>query len=202
MREIFFKVKDNKFYINVPTKLTNREFLESFKQRLEKLMILKESIKQNVILNIEDRVLNNREILQLFDILNEMNIFYIQKVICKNKAKVSLSIYKSNLRGGQIRFFEKSVLLVGNINHGSKLIVNGDLYVLGNINGDVELKDKNGKIYCKSINNSLIKIGDIYKLYTSVYDNIEISCSNNKIIERDYIKGEKDYVKSDSYYIR
>ena len=201
MKELLFNVKDNKLYINVPQQLTNKQFLEAMKERIEKLMIFKESLKYNVVLNIEERILNNREIVQLFDILNELDVFYIQKINCKNRAKESLSIYKNSLRGGQIRFFEKSVLVIGNINKGSKIIVHGDLYVFGTINGDIELKDKKSKIYCQSINNSLVKIGDIYKLYSEEVNDIEISCLGNEIIESDYIKGENNYGKSNSSYI-
>ena len=60
MKDILFKIKDNKFYICVPEQLTNKEFLENFKKRTENLMILKESIKENVILSMENRSLDNR----------------------------------------------------------------------------------------------------------------------------------------------
>ena len=201
MKEILFKIKDDKFYITVPKQLTNKEFLDTFKTRMENLIILKDNICHNVILDIQDRSLNNREILQLFDILNDIEIFHLYKIICKNKARESISIYKGHLRGGQIRFFDKSILFIGNLNKGSKIIVSGDLYVLGNIRGDIELKNKDGKIYCESICNSLVKIADQYKLYSvQLYDK-EISYSNGEIIEKDYTRGEKDYVKSDSCYI-
>ena len=51
---------------------------------------------------------------------------------CQSKKKEALSIYKGCFRSGQIRFFEKSLLLIGKINKGSKVIVNGDLYVFKN----------------------------------------------------------------------
>ena len=65
-----------------------------------------------VILNIGDRSLNAREILQLFDILNDANMFYLTKVVCKNKSKDKMIIYRGNFRGGQIRFFENSALVI------------------------------------------------------------------------------------------
>ena len=202
MQDILFKVKDNKFYINVPDELTNKQFLEGLKAKIEKLLILKNTLKENVILNIDKRKLDNREILQLFDILNDANIFYLSRVNCQSKNKESLSIYKGCFRSGQIRFFEKSLLLIGNINKGSKVIVNGDLYVLGKINGDVEIKDKKGRIYCEFIKNSLIKIANKYKLYTEELENKEIYYMDGEVVETDYIKGEKHYGKSDSSYIR
>lgn len=202
MKEITFKIKDNKLNIIVDSDLSNNEFLSLLKERLERLVVLRDSLRKEVILNIENRYLNNREILQLFDILNDVNVFYLSKVICKNKARQNLMIYKGNLRGGQIRFFDKSLLLVGSLNKGSKIIVNGDLYVLGSINGDIEIKDKEGKIYCENITNSLVKIGGIYKLYSEVLQSKEIYLKDDKIIEKDYKKGEVYNGKSNSCYIR
>ena len=201
MKEIIFKLKDNKLNILVDSKLSNREFLMKFKERLEKLFVIRGKKMNEVILNMNDRSLDTREILELFDILNEAEMFYLSKVNCKNKCKETLMIYKGNLRGGQSRFFEKSVLLIGGLNKGSKIVVNGDLYVLGNIRGDVELKDREGKIYCENINDSLVKIGDIYKLYSEELIGKEIYIKEGKIIENDYKKGEILNVKSNSCYI-
>lgn len=201
MKEIAFKIKDNKLNIIVDESLTNNEFLSLLKEKLERLLVLNESNNKEVVLNIANRSLDNREILQLFDILNEVETFHLTRVICKNKSKESLMIYKGNFHAGQTRFFEKSALIVGSINRGSKVIVHGDLYVLGKINGDIELKDSDTRIYCQSINNSLIKIGAIYKLYSEELDSKEIYLQGNKIIERDYRKGEINNVKSNSCYI-
>jgi septum formation inhibitor MinC len=148
-----------------------------------------------------ERKLSDREILELFDILNENEVFYLTKVICKNKSKDSMIIYKGSLRGGQARRFDKSLLLVGSLNKGAKIVVNGDLYVLGKIRGDIELKDKRCKVYCESINNCLIKIGDVYKLYSEELVSKEIYLEQGKILERDYVKGEINNVKSNSCYI-
>lgn len=201
MKDITFKVKDNKLHILIDDSLTNNEFLSILKDKLERLLVLNDSSNKEVILSMANRSLNNREILQLFDILNEVEIFFLSKVICKNKNKESLMIYKGSFHAGQIRFFENSALIVGNINKGSKVIIHGDLYVLGKINGDIELKDDKGKIYCECINNSLVKIGAVYKLYSEELNSKEIYLNDNKIIERDYKKGEINNVKSDSCYI-
>ena len=201
MKEIIFKLKDNKLHILVDSKLSNKEFLIKFKERVEKLFVIRSEVMNDVILNINDRTLNNREILELFDILNETEVFYLSKVNCKNIAKESIVIYKGNLRGGQARFFDKSLLLVGGVNKGSKIVVNGDLYVLGRLEGDVELKDKHGKIYCESIYNSLVKIGDIYKLYTQELIDKKICIENGEIIEKDYKREEIYNGKSNSCYI-
>ena len=82
MKDIIFKIKDDNFIISVPNYLSNNEFIQSFKTRMENLMIVKDSLKNNIILDIGDRALTNREILQLFDILNEIEMFYIHKIIC------------------------------------------------------------------------------------------------------------------------
>lgn len=201
MKEIVFKMKDNKLNILVDSSISNKEFLDILKERLEKLIVIRESVAKEVILNLDNRRLNNREILQLFDVLNDSGIFYLSKVICENKNKEILSIYKGNLRGGQVRFFDKSVLFIGTINKGSKIIVNGNLYVLGKIDGDVEIKDRDSKIYCERINNSLVKIADTYKLYSEEKNSILIYLEGKEIKESNYKKGEINNVKSNSCYI-
>ena len=202
MKEVIFKVKDNRLNIIVDEDLSNEEFLELLKNRLQRLIVLRDTATKDVVLNLSNRTLNNREILQLFDILNDANIFYLGKVICKNNNKDRLVIYKGNFRGGQSRFFENSALIVGCINPGSRVIVSGDLYVLGRINGDIELKNHDSKLYCENICNSLVKIGDVYKLYDLELNDKEIYLNGDKIEERDYKKGEKLSGKSNSCYIR
>lgn len=201
MKEITFKIKENNLHILVDKDLTNKEFLELLKERLEKLLVVKDALKKNVVLNIEDRCLNNREILMLFDILSDANLFYLSKIICKNKSRQNLMIYKGNIRGGEVKFFDKSLLVVGNINSGSKIIVNGDLYVLGNVSGNIELKDQDGHIYLEHMDDIVVKIGSIYKSYNEELFSREIYLSGNEIKEKCYKKGEINYGKSNSCYI-
>ena len=105
------------------------------------------------------------------------------------------------LRAGEVKVFNKSVLLIGTINKGSKVIIDGNLYVLGKICGDVEIKDRCNKIYCECIYNSLVKIGDIYQIYTSeLYDQI-IYLKEDKIINCNYRIGDNSNGKSNSSYI-
>ena len=57
MKDIIFKVKDNKLNVIVDSKLTNREFLSSFKDRLEKLanyIKREKSPQENCNINIYD----------------------------------------------------------------------------------------------------------------------------------------------------
>ena len=201
MKDIIFKVKDNRLHIVVDKSLSNKQFLEKFKQRIEKIFVLKEEFVKESILEINHLHLNNREILQLFDILNDNGVFCLGKVVCKNEYKDSLIIYKGCLRSGQKRFFKNSVLIVGSINQGSKVIVNGDLYVLGKIMGDIELKDSGSKIYCESIERSLVKITDVYKLYSEKLNDKVIYLKDGIIKDKDYKKGEIDSVKSYSGYL-
>ena len=93
------------------------------------------------------------------------------------------------------------VLLIGNINKGARVILDGNLYVLGRINGDIELKSEEYKIYCESINNSLVKIGSIYEIFTNELRDQMISVFDNKIKNSEYRIGEQNNGKSNSCYI-
>jgi hypothetical protein len=202
VNDIVFRLKDNKLNIIVDSNLSNKDFLTKFKERLDDLLVVNLKISKSVILNLNENKLDNREILQLFDILNEHNNLYLSKIICKSKKNDSLVIYHGNFRCGQIRFFDKSTLIIGNINPGSKIIVNGNLYVLGVINGDIELKDKTSRIYCETIFNSLVKIASVFKLYSEEKFSKVIYLDNKEIKESDYTKGEISNVKSNSCYLR
>ena len=74
----------------------------------------------------------------------------------------------------------------------------GDLYVLGKIQGEVELKDSDAAIYVQEIDNGIIKILNVSKYYEGVYKNKKIYLENKKIRECDLVKGEISNVKSSS----
>lgn len=201
MNQILFNVKDNKLNVNVRDEISNRQFLESLKTRLQKLVVVKEDLIKNVVLNIKERKLDNRETLEMFDILNEFNVFYLSEINCKKLADDAITIYKGNLRSGQIKSFHKSLILIGNINKGSKVIVNGNLYVLGMISGEVWIKSKHARIYCETIKEALVKIGNVYKYYEGELNSKEIYLDNETLTEKGYKKGVMENGKSNSCYI-
>ena len=193
--------KEDKMFVSVDGKLSNREFLESFKNKLERIFFINKNNRKEIILDISSRELNNKEILELFDILDNENKYFISKINCLKKLKEQISIVKGDIRSGEIRVCHNSLLLVGNVNRGGKLIVEGNLYVLGKINGDIDIFDIESKIYCESIYNSFVKIGQYYKIYTYELIDQVIEVSDKKITNKKYRKEESVYGKSNCSYI-
>lgn len=200
MEKIKVISKDNKLRIIINEGLTNGECLMLIKEKLEKIFIYS-IIKKEIILELGKINFTNKEILQLFDIFDTLENYIISKIICNKKFKEEIIIAKGNIRNGEVKIFDKSVLFVGTINSGGKIICDGNLYVLGRVNGDVELKDKSALFYCENIYNSLVKIGNKYRIFTEdLYDRY-ICLKNDEIQSYDYKIGEKIHGKSNSCYI-
>jgi septum formation inhibitor MinC len=145
--------------------------------------------------------LSNKEILEMFDILESEDKYLITKINCSKKLKEEIVIVRGSIRNGETKVINNSLLLVGNVNRGGKIIVDGNLYVLGKINGDVELKGDMNKIYCESINNSFIKIGGYYGIFTNELLDQVIYVSEKKVVNNAYRIGENYNGKSNSCYI-
>ena len=193
--------KENKLFVSIDKKISNKEFFLLLKERLARMFLLNQNIKKEMVLNIESREMSSKEILELFDILDSENKCLISKIICQRKIKEEITVIKGDIRSGENRKVFNSLLLIGNVNKGAKLIVEGNLYVLGRINGDIELLESNNKIYCESIYNSLVKIGSKYKIYTYELTDQVIESDDVNIINKKYRKEGNYCGKSNCSYI-
>ena len=193
--------KENKLFVSIDKKITNKEFFSLLKERLARIFLVNQNIKKEMVLNIDSREMTSKEILELFDILESENKCLISKIICQRKIKEEITVIKGDIRSGESKMVFNSLLLIGNVNKGAKLIIEGNLYVLGRINGDIELLDSKSKIYCGSIYNSLIKIGSKYKIYTYELTDQVIEVVDEIILNKKYRKEGNYCGKSNCGYI-
>ena len=200
MEGILVENKNNKLKIFVDEKLSNKKCIMALKYKLDNIFVYAKTRKE-IIIEFYSRSFTNKEVLELFDIFESMDNFLITKINCNKQIKEEITILRGNIRNGQVKVCEKSVLLIGTINKGAKIIVNGNLYVLGRLYGDVEIKNKGSKIYCESIYNALVKIGGTYKLYTDEIFDQCIYLDDSEIKNVDYKIGDISNVKSNSSYI-
>ena len=191
---------EGKLKIIINEKLSNMDSLKLIKEKLEKVFVYSNK-KKEVVLELFSRNFNSKEILQLFDIFDSLDNYLLSKVISKKKIKEELSIIKGSIRNGEVYVYSKSILLIGNINQGGKIICSGNLYVLGRICGEVEITNKDGKIYCEDICNALIKLAGKYQIYTDDLHDQVIFLDKDEIKNNDYRIGDKINGKSDSCYI-
>lgn len=200
-RDIIFKCIDGKIQIIVNSHISFDQFLFCFKERLNSIFVKDELLKTNAILNIEHIKLDAKDILKIFDVLNEYGNIYISKIIYKEKINKNIYLHEGNIRGGEVKLFNSNTLLLGNINKGSKIIINGNLYVIGKVNGKIEFKNKNNKLYCSNITDSLVKFCSIIANIDGNNENCIVEIKNNEININKFIDRRDRYGKSNCSYI-
>ena len=120
MELIDVKTIDKKLLLKVNESLSNREFLDYLKEKLSALLFVNTSERKEIILDILSRNLTSKEMLEMFDIFETDNRYLVSKIQCSKKVKEEISIIKGSIRAGEVKVFNKSVLLIGTINKGSK----------------------------------------------------------------------------------
>lgn len=200
--DLLFKNINGKINIIVNPNYNFNQFINSLKKRLEKLYIKDDLLKANAILDIRNINLTTKEILTIFDVFASSENILLDKIIYKEKENKNIILHEGNIRGGEIKLFSSNTLLIGNINKGSKVIANGNLYVIGKVSGEVEFKDVNSKLYASSIENPYIKICSIEKQYEDILENSVVSLKYDQIIEEKFMdRRERINGKSNCSYI-
>lgn len=181
-QNIIFKNVNNKIIIFVNPNISFECFIKSLSDRLDKLYIKDDLLKANVTLDIKNLTLDAKKILKIFDVLESRGTLYIDKIIYKENINKSLLLYEGNIRAGEIKLFPNSTLLVGNINKGSKVIVNGDLYIIGKVDGVVEFKGIKNRLMASCINESYIKICSLTKKVEGTKNHVLVMIKNDEIV--------------------
>lgn len=105
-------------------------------------------------LSFEGRELTNEEQRELLDIINENSNLRIACVIDTDQEKEAMfskslnerlmelqsntgQFYKGNLRSGQVLEVESSIIVIGDINNGAKVVSKGNVIILGSLKGNV-----------------------------------------------------------------
>lgn len=105
-------------------------------------------------LSFEGRELNNDEQRELLDTINANSDLRIVCIIDTDKEKEELfskslnerlmelqsntgQFYKGNLRSGQVLEVESSIIVIGDVNNGAKVVSKGNVIILGSLKGNV-----------------------------------------------------------------
>ena len=150
-RGIMFKNIDGKITIIADYNLSFEYFLEILNKRLDKLYIKDDLLKANVTLDIKNIELDSKKILRIFDVLSTHGFIFVNKIIYKEKVSKNIILHEGNVRAGEIKLFPNNTLIIGNVNKGAKVIVNGNLYVIGKTSGVIEFKGVNNKLMVSNI---------------------------------------------------
>lgn len=105
-------------------------------------------------LSFEGRELTNEEQRELLDIINENSALHIACIVETSQEKEELfarslnerlmelqsntgQFYKGNLRSGQVLEVESSIIVIGDVNPGAKVVSKGNVVILGSLKGNV-----------------------------------------------------------------
>jgi hypothetical protein len=201
-QNIIFKNIDGKVTVIADFNISFDVFIDSLKNRLDMLYIKDDLLKSNLTLDIRNIELDAKKILSIFDVLASYESIYINKVIYKEKTNKNIILHEGNIRGGEIRLFPNNTLLIGNINKGAKVIVNGNLYIIGKVNGTLEFKGITNKLMASNVEDCYIKICSFEKKIEGLKENITVMINDNSIVEEKFMdRREREYGKSNCSYI-
>lgn len=201
-QDIIFKNENGKIYIIAKDNLTYESFIKSLKNRLERLYFKDDLLRTSAIIDIKNISLDTRKILNLFDVLSMCENIYVSKIIYSEKKNKNIILHEGNIRAGEVKLFSNNTLLIGNINKGGKVIINGNLYVIGKVSGDVEMKNVTDKLMASNIDKAHIKICSYEKQFEEILENGVIKINKDSLIEEKYVDGRGGiYGKSNCNYI-
>ena len=104
-------------------------------------------------LSFEGRELTNDEQREILNIINENSDLHIVCIVDTDKEKEKIfsqslndrlmelqsntgQFYKGNLRSGQVLEVESSIIVIGDINNGAKVVSKGNIVILGSLKGN------------------------------------------------------------------
>lgn len=134
----------------------------------------------NVILDFGHRSINPSQMLEIFELIVKSKTIYIKGIRTNSKEIEEEIIYEETIRGGQIKFFDRPVLILKDINEDATVYALDNVYVVGSCKGKIIARNKNATIVAKKFQHCFIKI------YTSSIKYIE----NLEGVMLDYNAGE------------
>lgn len=154
-------------------------------------------------LTFEGRKLSSEEQRQILDVISEYSDLKIMCIVDQDEQKEKIfkqsleeklmqtdgntgQFYKGNLRSGQVAEFETSVIIIGDVNSGAKVVSKGNIIILGTLKGNA----------CAGVSgneNAFVLALDMQPIQIRIADLIARSPDENKLIRRN--KKEKAEIK-------
>lgn len=201
-QSVTFKNIDGKITILAQENLSFESFIKALKNRLDRLYIKDDLLKSNVVLNIKNISLDSKKILSIFDVFAEHESIYLNKIIYNEDRAKNIVLHEGNIRAGEIKLFTTNTLLIGNINKDAKVIINGNLYVIGKVSGYIEFKNINNKLLASNVSSLYVKMCSFNKKIEEARENVVIKVEDNQIVENNFVdRRDKNYGKSNCSYI-
>lgn len=129
----------------------------------EKLYLIKEQNNGKLMINIElgNRDIGSQDLFCLYELFLKDEKLLIKSITYNSLKKDNIEIYRTTIRGGETKYFDSSVIILGDINPNAQVIVKDEIYVVGKVKGKIIVRNKNGGVNAASYNNAYIKIFDL-----------------------------------------
>ena len=157
----------------------------------------------SMAITFEERQLSSEEQRQVLDIISENSDLKIVCIVDQDEEREKIfkkrleeklletdsnsgQFFKGNLRSGQVAEFETSVIIIGDVNSGAKVISKGNIIILGTLKGNV----------CAGVSgneNAFVLALDMQPIQIRIADIIARSPDENRKIKRN--KKEKAEIK-------
>lgn len=193
MEEIEIKRINDELFLKLDDLVDFQNIYDSLE---EKLNLIKEQninnqLKINLLLGY--RNITSQDLFCLCELILKDEKLLINSINYNSLNKENIEIFKGSIRGGETKYFNNSVLILGDINPNAMVVAKDEVYVVGKVKGKVVIRSKNGGINAASFVNAFIKIFDLC--------NSEVNYNNSCFIKYSNLcEGGKLYVKNHCCY--
>ena len=143
MEKIEIKRINEELYINLNDLIEFQNLYDSLEERLN---IIKEQTTQTIKINLilGYRKISSQELYCLIDLILKDEKMLINSIDNNYVESNNIEIYEGTIRGGETKIFGGKVLVLGDINPNSLVIVKDEIYVIGKVKGKVIVRNKKG----------------------------------------------------------
>lgn len=189
MNEIVtFRCENDEVIMSLNEEVEFQILIEAIQERLRLFKTRKAEAPDKIKLDLGHRKTKPSELLEIFDVIMKEEIVLIDGIDFKSNELNDTEVYEGIIRGGQVKYFDNSVMIMGDVNPGATIFCAENLYVVGKIKGKIIAKNKKSMIVASEYNKCLVQIYDseplyIEKLYgnTLTYDNGLIKIHDNNM---------------------
>lgn len=174
---ININLKKDEIVVKISAEATQKEIIEEIKEKLPKLKNLYQDEKTPIF--VTGKNLENEEMDEIKDIIKdqidvdinfdspkELGLHGIKTTFEKDLSISETKYHHGSLRCGTRMEFEKSIVIIGDVNVGAEIIAGGNIIVTGFLKGLAHAGAKGNKkavIVARGIENSQIRIANVVK---------------------------------------
>lgn len=168
------------------------EVIKQLESLLDKPLLKNNGFYPKALFDFKCRIIEDYEFELLIKVLLEKEVVLFGGIIeHASSTQSKMRVIHTTVRSGQVLELEGDVLLIGNVNPGGLVRVEGTLYVMGRVSGTIEGRFESSRINGQYFDKANIKICGVYhQEFTSLDLSLLYYKDNEVLVE----KGEMVYV--------